>query len=152
MKNRIATWKWLWGLLLVLMVCVPMQALGQGSLLKGDLVTETGTIQGLLHACAGETCVPGTENMVAAAEDEYVLVTGKNHYFYLPNLKAAQLSPHLGKTVRVKGVEALSGNAIIVNTAEVMIGGEWYAFHSPKIAREADLRLRRMLPVPAPKR
>ena len=151
MKRRIATRKWVWALPLVLMVCFPMQALAQGSLLKGDLVTQTGTIQGLLHACTGQTCVPGTENMVAAAEDEYVLVTGKNHFFYLPNLKSPQLSPHLGKTVRVKGVEALSGNAIIVETAEVLIGGEWATFYSPAIAKEANLRLRKVAPVPAPK-
>ena len=84
-KRGIAMRKWVWALPLVLMVCFSMQAFAQGSLLKGKMVTETGTIEGLLHACSGQTCIPGKEDIVAAAEDEYVLVIGKNQYFYLPN-------------------------------------------------------------------
>lgn len=149
-KRGIAMRKWVWALPLVLMVCFSMQAFAQGSLLKGKMVTETGTIEGLLHACSGQTCIPGKEDIVAAAEDEYVLVIGKNQYFYLPNLKSSLLSPHIGQTVRVKGVEALDGNAIIVKTAEALMGGEWFTFYSPEIAREAEQRRMQFAPLPEP--
>ena len=149
-KRGIAMRKWVWALPLALMVCFSMQAFAQGSLLKGKMVTETGTIEGLLHACSGQTCIPGKEDIVAAAEDEYVLVIGKNQYFYLPNLKSSLLSPHIGQTVRVKGVEALDGNAIIVKTAEALMGGEWFTFYSPEIAREAEQRRMQFAPLPEP--
>ncbi len=150
MKRGIAMNKWVWASLLALMVCLPMQAFAQGSLYKGKMMTETGTIEGLWSACSGQTCIPGHEDIVAAAENEYVLVVGKNQFFYLPNLKSSMLSPHIGQTVRVKGVEALDSNAIIVKTAEALIGGEWFTFYSPEIARQAEQRRMEFAPVPAP--
>ncbi len=149
-KRQIAIKKWMCALPLILMLLFPLQAFAQGSLLKGKMVTQTGTIEGILHACTGQTCIPGKEDIVAAAEDEYVLVVGKQQYFYLPNLKSSLLSLHIGETVRVKGVQALDGNAIIVDTAEALIGGQWYTFYSPEIAREAQQRRIQFAPVPAP--
>ena len=149
-KTRIAMKKWMCALPVIVMLFFPLQAFAQGSLLQGKMVTQTGTIEGILHACTGQTCIPGREDIVAAAEDEYVLVVGKQQYFYLPNLKSSLLSPHIGETVRVKGVQALDGNAIIVKTAEALIGGEWSTFYSPEIAREAKRLQMQFAPVPAP--
>ena len=65
-------------------------------------------------------------------------------------MKSSLLSPHIGQTVRVKGVEALDGNAIIVKTAEALMGGEWFTFYSPEIAREAEQRRMQFAPLPEP--
>jgi amphi-Trp domain-containing protein len=102
------------------------------------MVTEEGTIQGLLHACAGKTCIPGEEDIVALMEEHYVLVVGKDKYYYLPNVKSSILSPHLNKIVRVKGALAMGGDAVVVHTAEVMEWGKWYPFFSPEILKKAE--------------
>ena len=103
---------------------------------KGKQITVHGTIQGLLSTCAGKVCKPGDEFIVAAIEDDYVLVTESGKYHMLLNLKSSQISRFIGKTVRVKGVQLHGGNAILVNTAEVMKEGKWAEFYSPEI-REA---------------
>lgn len=112
---------------------------------KGKEITVEGTIQGLLTTCAGKTCTPGQEYIVAAIEDHFVLVTDSGAYYMLPNLKSSRLSPYLNKPVRVKGIQVLGGNAIVVNTAEVLTHGKWVAFHSPEIMKEVD-RFRQFYP------
>lgn len=124
-----------WLAVLAMTMCFPASALGEGSLLKGQPVTVEGTIQGLLSACTGQLCVPGEENIIAGMEDTYVLSVGKDAFYYLPNVKNTLLVRYLGKTVRVKGVAALGGSSIIVDTAEVMEEGGWTAFYSPEVRK-----------------
>ena len=131
--------------LLVALLSLPIQAFAQGSLLKGKMITQEGTIQGLLSACTGQTCIPGQEDIVAAAEDQFVLSTGKNTYYYLPNLKSSHLSRLIGKAVKVKGVEALGGGAIIVSSAQVMENGKWQTFYGPEIMEKVE-KLREGVP------
>ena len=129
-------------LMLVLVVgvalCLPAHVWAQGALAKGSRVTVEGSIQGLISTCSGKTCLPGEEYIVAALEDTYVLVTDSGKYYFLPNLKASQLSRYLGKTVRVRGVAALEGDAIIVKTAEALVDGTWKAFSSSEIMDQAE--------------
>jgi hypothetical protein len=105
---------------------------------KTKEITVEGTIQGLLTTCAGKTCQPGQEHIVAAMEDDYVLVADSGGYYLLPNLKSSQLSRHLNKRVKVSGVQVVGGNVILVNTAQVMEGGKWVDFHSRKMLDDLD--------------
>ncbi len=73
-----------------------------------------------------------------ALEDTYVLVADTGKHYLLPNLKASLLSRYLGKTVRVHGVAALVGDAIIVETAEALVDGKWKAFSSSEIMDQAE--------------
>ena len=124
--------------LVVMGLCVPAPLWAQGALAKGRSITLEGTIEGLLSTCSGKVCAPGQEYIIAALEDDYVLVTDSGKYYFLPNLKASQLSRYLGKHVKVQGTLALDGDAIIVQTAEAMIGGKWKAFSSPEIMDRAE--------------
>lgn len=112
---------------------------------KGKEIAVHGTIQGLLSTCAGKVCKPGDEYIVAAIEDDYVLVKESGDYYMLLNLKSSHLSRFIGKMVRVKGVQVLGGNAILVNTAEVMKDGKWAEFYSPAI-REAVKEFMKLYP------
>ena len=124
--------------LVVLGLCLPGQLWAQGALSKGDPITMEGTIQGLISTCSGQTCLPGEEYIIAALEDTYVLVTDSGKYYFLPNLKASQLSRYLGRQVKVKGALALAGDAIIVEKAEAMINGKWKPFQSREIMDRAE--------------
>ena len=112
---------------------------------KGKEITVHGTIQGLLSTCTGKVCKPGDEYIVAAIEDDYVLVKESGDYYMLLNLKSSQLSRFIGKVVKVKGVQVLGGNAIMVNTAEVMKEGKWIEFYSAAI-REAVNEIMKLCP------
>jgi len=104
------------------------------------MVTVEGTIQGLQSACMGVYCKAGDEMIVAAMEDEFVLVTDEGRSYSLPNLKSTLLARQIGQVVRVRGNEVLGGKAIIVDTAEVMEKGQWSAFWSPEIADKVKYR------------
>lgn len=112
---------------------------------KSKEITVEGTIQGFLTTCAGGTCQPGKEHIVAGMEDDYVLVTDSGAYYLLPNLKSTQLSRHLNRQVRVEGVQVLGGNVILVNKASVLENGKWVDFQSPDILDELE-RLRLQFP------
>jgi len=130
-----------WFLLVVVLMAlyIPGLVMAAGEPIgKGKEITAQGSIQGLLTTCAGEVCKPGDEYIVAAIEDDYVLVTESGKYHMLLNLKSSQLSRFIGKMVRVKGVQVLGGNAILVNTAEVMKEGKWIAFYSPEIRKSVN--------------
>jgi hypothetical protein len=128
---------------LIALLGLPTYSMAAASLLKGEAVTVEGTIQGLLSACTGQLCVPGEENIVAAAEDTFVLSVGKNTYYFLPNLKTTLLSRYLGKSVKVIGVKALGGNSIIVDTIVALeAGGAWEEIYSPKIREQIEERYR----------
>ncbi len=131
-------------LILILTACVfcPMGVLAQGLGGTGEAISMAGTIQGLISTCAGHVCQPGEEYIIAAAEDNFVLLTDSGKYYFLPNLKSSQLSRLLGKMVKVDGVLVLGGNAIMVTTAVVMIDGKWIPFHSPEISEAADMLLK----------
>ena len=129
-------------LILAACVCCPTGVLAQGVGGTGEQVSMSGTIQGLVSTCAGHVCRPGEEYIIAAAEDNFVLLTDSGKYYFLPNLKSSQLSRHIGRMVKVDGVLVLGGNAIMVTTAVVMKDGKWITFHSPKIQEAADLLLK----------
>ena len=105
---------------------------------KTQAITVEGTIQGLLTTCAGKTCRPGQEHLIAAMEDDYVLVTDSGKYYLLPNLKSSQLSRQLNKRVKVEGVQVIGGDVILVNTAKVLQDGKWVDFHSRKMLDDLD--------------
>jgi hypothetical protein len=91
-----------------------------------------------LTTCAGKTCQPGQEHIVAAMEDDYVLVADTGEYYLLPNLKSSQLSRHLNKRAKVTGVQVVGGNVILVNSAQVLQDGKWVDFHSRKMMDDLD--------------
>jgi len=83
-------------------------------------------------------CIPGQKDIVAAAEDQCVLSIDNNTYYYLPDLKGSQLSRFACKSVKVEGVEALGGGAIIVSSAQVMEDGKWIPFYEPEIIEKVE--------------
>ena len=105
--------------------------------IPGKPVVFEGTIQGLESACYGVYCSPGNENITAASEDEFVLVTSEGSFYTLPNLKSTLLARYLSRPVRIIGDEAMGGKAVLVEKAEVMEKGKWVAFWSPEIAEKA---------------
>ena len=113
--------------------------------IAAEIKTE-GTIQGLLSTCAGKTCSPGEEIIIAAMEETFVLVTDTGQYYLLPNLKSSQLSPYLNKRVRVEGELKLGGNAIMVKTADVKLEGTWRTFWSPEIQKLRQMREKGIFP------
>ena len=113
--------------------------------IAAEIKTE-GTIQGLLSTCAGKTCSPGEEIIIAAMEETFVLVTDTGQYYLLPNLKSSQLSPYLNKRVRVEGELKLGGNAIMVKTADVKLEGTWRTFWSPEIRKLRQMREKGIFP------
>ena len=92
----------------------------------------------MISTCSGKICLPSEEYIIAAVEDTYVLVAGSRMYYFVPNLKASQLSRYLGKTVRVKGVTALEGNAISADSSEAFVDGQWRPFARPQIMDRAE--------------
>jgi len=110
------------------------------SALPSKPITIEGTIQGLQGACMGVYCKVGEENITAAMEDEFVLVTGDGSFYSLPNVKSMLLARYIARMIRVSGDEILGGKAILVHTAEVMDKGKWTAFWSPEIADQVKYR------------
>jgi hypothetical protein len=132
--------KWFVVLSLALFVCSTSFAFAK----EAERITVEGTIQGLISTCAGKTCKLGEEDVIAALEEHYGLLTDAGKFYLLPNLKDTQLSRYLGKMVRIRGEMALGDIAIIVYTAEVLDTerGKWSPFSSPEILDQAEkLRL-----------
>ena len=115
-------------------LCMPCYGLAH------DPVKVEGTIQGLLSTCAGETCTPREEVIIAAMEDTFVLVSDEGKYYLLPNIKNSVLSRYLNDPVRVVGTLTLEGAAIHADTAEALEKGEWLTFWSPEIEERAELK------------
>ena len=135
--------------ILVTILCVPCLGLAQ------DMVKVEGTIQGLLSTCAGETCTPREEIVIAAMEDTFVLVSDEGKYYLLPNIKNSVLSRYLGDLVKVSGFLTLEGTAIQVDTAEAFEKGTWVTFWSPEIEDQAEVKreqLKKKAPPPGYRR
>jgi hypothetical protein len=119
--------------------------------LAHEPVKVEGTIQGLLSTCAGETCTPREEVIIAAMEDTFVLVSDEGKYYLLPDIKNSVLSRYLNDPVRVTGTMTLDGTALQVDTAEVLEEGEWVVFWSPEIEEQAEVKrkqLKKKRPLP----
>jgi hypothetical protein len=130
-------------------LCLPCYGLAH------EPVEVEGTIQGLLSTCAGETCTPREEVIIAAMEDTFVLVSDEGKYYLLPNIKNSVLSRYLNDPVRVSGSPTLEGTAIHVDTAEAFEKGEWVTFWSPEIEAQAEIKRGQMktkLPPPGMRR
>jgi hypothetical protein len=131
---------WLFILLAVAVLCVPQLARADvRAAIPEEPVVVEGTIQGLQHACMGVYCKPGEENLVAALEDDYVLM-GEDQYYFLPNLKPTLLARYINMLVRITGKSTLRGEAILVQKAEVLENGKWKPFYNEEIATEMDRR------------
>ncbi len=126
--------KRLLAMILGMILSLPSYGLAQ------ETVRVEGTIQGLLSTCAGETCTPHEEVIIAAMEDTFVLVSDQGKYYLLPNLKNSILSRYLNDPVRVAGTLTLEGMAIQVDTAQALERGEWVTFWSPEIAAQAEIK------------
>jgi hypothetical protein len=130
-------------------LCLPCFGLAQ------ETVKVEGTIQGLLSTCAGETCTPREEVIIAAMEDTFVLVSDEGKYYLLPNIKNSVLSRYLNDPVKVSGFLTLEGTALQVGTAEVLERGEWVTFWSPEIEEQIEVKresLKKKTPLPGMRR
>ena len=132
-------------IILTTILCVPCNGL-----LAQEEIKVEGTIQGLLSTCAGETCTPREEVIIAAMEDTFVLVSDEGKYYLLPNIKNSVLSRYLNDPVRIAGTLTLQGTAIHVDTAEVLEKGTWETFWSPEIEAQAEVKRESLKKKPPP--
>jgi len=131
---------WAFIVLAVAIFCVPQfaMAVAESAVPAKPLVVE-GTIQGLQDACMGVYCERGKENLVAALEDQFVLM-GQDQYYIVPNLKPTLLARYINRLVRITGQSVLDGKGILVQRAEVLEMGKWKAFYDQEIATEIQRR------------
>ena len=132
-------------IILATILCSPCYGLAHQEAIKVE-----GTIQGLLSTCAGETCTPREEVIIAAMEDTFVLVSDEGKYYLLPNIKNSVLSRYLNDPVRVVGTLTLEGTAIHVDTAEAFEKGAWVTFWSPEIEEHIKIKRESLKKTPLP--
>lgn len=96
-----------------------------------------GSIQGLTCALHGKVCPSGMEDPYIAIEDNFVLITGKDTWFLLPNLKEDIMVRYLNEPVRVIGTKSDKHNAITVDEFQAKKGGEWKTIWSKQMENEA---------------
>jgi len=114
---------------LLMVLCVPAMAFsGQWD----------GSIQGLTCALHGKVCPSGMEDPYIAVEDNFVLLTGDDTWFLLPNLNEDILVRYLNEPVRVIGTKNAKHNAITVEKLQAKKNGEWKTIWSEDL--EKDVR------------
>ena len=123
-------------LILAACLCWPAVVLAQGVVGTGEPISMSGTIQGLISTCAGHVCRPGEEYIIAAAEDNFVLLTDSGKYYFLPNLDRAVLARHLNTQVTIAGV--VDNKWKTIQVASIMKDGKkvWTATTQEEVDRE----------------
>ena len=96
------------------------------------------SIQDLTCALHGKVCPSGMEDPYIAVEDYFVLLTGDDTWFLLPNLSEDILVRHLNEPVRVIGTKNEKHNAITVENLQAKRNGEWKTIWSEDL--EKDVR------------
>ena len=110
---------WMLVVILFTLVTVPSMAFG---------ASFVGTIQGFLCVTHGVTCPVGQEDVVAAAENVFVLYQGPDKpWYFIANIDAKLLARALNKKVKIVGtLDPKRNKQIIAETGYVMgSDGKW---------------------------
>ncbi len=105
--------------ILFTLVTVPSMAFG---------ATFVGTIQGFLCVTHGVTCPVGQEDVVAAAENVFVLYQGPDKpWYFVPNINSKLMARALNKKVKIVGkLDTKGENRIIAEVGYIMeSNGKW---------------------------
>lgn len=87
--------------------------------------TVEGRVQGLQCVLANKLCPVDNQDPHIAVEKNFVVVTGDNSYYLIPNLDRAVMARYLMSKVRVSGVKSAKYNAITADKFEVYKNGKW---------------------------
>jgi hypothetical protein len=87
--------------------------------------TIEGRIQGLQCVLQGKLCPVDNQDPHIAAEKNFVVVTGPDSYFLIPNVDRAILARHLMSKVRVSGETSSKYKSIKADRFEVQVNGKW---------------------------
>ncbi|ADK85980.1 hypothetical protein Deba_2626 [Desulfarculus baarsii DSM 2075] len=118
------------------------------SLAAAEEVTVEGSIQGLLCALNKKACPVGAEDVVAAIEQNFVLVDAEGNWYAISNIGQQWLSRLLGKKVKVQGTLSQANRSIKVNQAWQDDNGSWKLIYSPEIVRKVMEQMEWNYPVP----
>ncbi len=118
------------------------------SLATAKPATIEGSIQGLLCALNKKACPVGAEDIVAAIEQNFVLVDAQGNWYAISNIGQQWISRLLGKKVKVEGDLADSSRSIKVNKAWMEEDGKWKLIYSPEILRKVLEQMEWNYPVP----
>ena len=118
------------------------------SLATAKPATIEGSIQGLLCALNKKACPVGAEDIVAAIEQNFVLVDAQGNWYAISNIGQQWISRLLGKKVKVEGDLADSSRSIKVSKAWMQEDGKWKLIYSPEILRKVLEQMEWNYPVP----
>lgn len=104
--------------------------------------TIEGRVQGLNCVVNGKVCPVDDQDPHIALEDHFVVVTGKDSYYFIPNMKNTVLSRHLMEKVRVTGETSETYKTIQADKFEVLVNGDWKTTWSKELEeRQRKLEL-----------
>lgn len=83
-----------------------------------------GTIQGFLCVTSGVTCPVGKEDIVAAAENVFVIYEGPEKFYVITNINVKVLARNINQQAMIKG-ELTSSYSIKADELFIMRGGKW---------------------------
>lgn len=81
-----------------------------------------GSIQGFTCVTQGKVCPVGKEDPMAAAERVFVLHTGGDKYYFVPNVDRAILARHLNEMIRIDG--SLSSRHKAIKATDIYVKGK----------------------------
>ena len=87
--------------------------------------TVEGKIQGLQCVLEAKLCPVDNQDPHIAAERNFVVVTGPDSYYLIPNVDRAVLARHLMSKVRVTGETSSKYKSIKADRFEVQVNGKW---------------------------
>jgi hypothetical protein len=103
--------------LMILVTALLIPSVGIGDDFKGS-------IQGFLCVTSGVTCPLGKEDVVAAAENVFVLYQGPEKYYFVSNINVKVMARHVNEQVLLKG-DLVKMNSIKADELFVMANGKW---------------------------
>ena len=83
-----------------------------------------GSIQGFLCVTSGVTCPLGKEDIVAAAENVFVLYQGPEKFYFVSNINVRVMARHVNEQALVKG-DLAKMNSIKADELFVRANGKW---------------------------
>ncbi len=89
-----------------------------------------GVVRGLNCAVRGISCPIDKRDPVVATERTFVVVTGSDAHYLVPNLDRAVLARHFDEKVRLTGLVNQKYKTITADTLQVKQNGKWVTVYS----------------------
>jgi hypothetical protein len=105
-------------LLMVVLVALMVPAL----VANAEMVTVTGKLTGFICLTQGFACPTDKADPLVQIEKDFVLVTAKGDYYFLPNIGLGLKARHALETVTVTGKMSSKFKSIMVDT--MTVGGK----------------------------